>query len=306
MSNIEYEYIKAILENQSITEASKKLYISQSALSQYIKRIEEKIGVNIFDRDFSPIRLTEAGEIYFTSLIEIATIEEDAINQIHELTNLKKGKVIVGSTDYISYYILSKVIKDFNNKYPGIDIILYEAKTDELDQAALDGECDFSITYDVSNVNGLTNISLYQEEIFVAISKDNKLVKKLSLKYPQNGEFPTIDASYLKNSNIVRMKKGQYLRNIFSELDLYTDNTLKTVLETENLYLAIKFANDDIGISIVPAFMAKSNNLSCIFIRTNPIFSKRTIMIHYNSNRKLKKSAQILISMLKDYVRDNL
>ena len=58
MSDIDLEYIRAILKYGSITSASKKIYIYQSALSQHIIRIEKKFGVRIFDRDFKPIKLT--------------------------------------------------------------------------------------------------------------------------------------------------------------------------------------------------------------------------------------------------------
>lgn len=305
MSNSEYEYISAILKYGSITEASKKLYISQSALSQYLKRIEERIGISIFDRDFSPLRLTDAGEIFYGSLKEIKAIEEETLNRIEDLNNLKRGELIIGATDYLTYYFLSKVLKKFNEQYPGISIRLYEGKTSELNQSALNGNVDFSITYDVSNLDELTNINLYQEEVYVALPTNNPLVKNLNIEFPQNGEFPVIDAELLKHNKIIRMKKGQNLRLIFSELDKYTNNTLETILETDSMYLAIKFVSVGLGISIIPRSMAIDNSLDCVFVKTNPPMSKRTIMIHYNSTRRLNKPAQILVKMLEDYAKDN-
>lgn len=305
MAKTDYEYIKSILEMGSITEASKKLFISQSALSQYIKRIEAKLGVEIFDRKVSPLRLTEAGEIYYESLVDIITIEEDVLKQIEELNNLKRGHLIIGSTDYLNYCLLSKVLKEFNEKYPGISIKLLEGKTSDLNMAALKGECDFSITYASANNKGLTDITLYQEEVYVALARDNPAVKDLNIPYPQK-EIPTIDAKLLKNSKIIGMKKGQNLRSIFLQLNKYTDNTLVTILETDFMYLAMKFVAEKVGISIVPAGMAKDNELEeCVFVKTNPELRKRTIMIHYNSMIKLKKPAEILINMLREYVKEN-
>ena len=71
MSERDLEYIKAILKYGSITAASKRLYISQSALSQHIIRLEKKLGISVFDRDYKPIRLTQAGLIYKKSLEDI-------------------------------------------------------------------------------------------------------------------------------------------------------------------------------------------------------------------------------------------
>lgn len=304
MNNSDYQYINAILESGSITEASRKLFISQSALSQYIKRIEVKLGIKIFDRRFSPLVLTEAGEIYYKSLEEIMAIEEDTLKQIEDLNNLKRGEVVVGSTDYLAYSLLSKVLKSFNKKYPGINIRLLEGKTSELNEAALEGKCDFSLTYRGANKDELTDIKLYEEEVYVALPLNNSVVKKLDLTYPQK-EIPTIDAKLLKYNKIIGMKKGQSLRSIFSQLDRITDNTLKTILETDSMYLAMKFVAEGLGISLIPSGMAMDNKLECVFVKTNPTLDSRTIMIHYNSTRGLRKPAQILIDMLNDYVKEN-
>ena len=304
MSHTDYEYISAILENGSITDASKKLFISQSALSQYIKRKEHNLGIEIFDRDFSPLKLTEAGAIFYKSLLDIMAIEEDAKNQIADINNLKRGQIVIGATDYLSYYLLSKVLRKFNLAHPGIDIKLLEGKTRDLNIAAFEGECDFSISYDQASKLELTNIRLFEEEVYVALAVDNPILKKENISYPQKS-IPTIDAKALSGQKIVGMKKGQNLRAIFAQLDKYTQNTLVHILDTDSMYLALKFVAEGLGITIVPAGMALDNKLECVFVKTEPALSKREIMIHYNSTRKVKKSAQILIRMLEEYVRDN-
>lgn len=306
MSNADYEYINAILETGSITEASKRLFISQSALSQYIKRIELKLGIEIFDRKFQPLRLTEAGEIYHESLGEILAIEQDAINQIEDLNNLKRGEIVIGATDYLTYCLLSKVLKKFNLAYSGISIKLLEGKTSDLNIAALEGECDFSISYSGIKKPELTNIKLYEEEVFVCLNKNDEIIKNLNISYPQK-EIPIIDAKLLKNKKIIGSKKGQNLRYVFAQLNKYTDDTMQTILETDYMYLAMKFVAEDLGISIVPSGMAKNNtNKECVFVKTNPELNKRTIMIHYNSTRRLKNPAKILIDMIIDYVKKNI
>lgn len=305
MSNTDYEYINAILESGSITEASKRLFISQSALSQYIKRIEVKLGIEIFDRKFSPLRLTEAGQIYYESLGDIMAIEEDAINQIEDLNNLKRGEIVIGSTDYLTYCLLAKVLKDFNQEYPGISIRILEGKTSDLNIAAIEGDCDFALSYSGINKPELANIELYQEEVYVALNHKDEVIKNLNISYPQE-DIPSIDAKLLKNKKIIGSKKGQNLRSIFFQLNKYTDNTLNTILEIDSMALAMKFVAEGFGISIVPSGMAKDNkNEECVFVKTIPELNKRTIMIHYNSTRRLKKPAKILIDMLKNYVDEN-
>ena len=60
-----YEYFIAIVESGSLTKAAEKLYVSQPSLSQYVKRLESSLGVELFDRTASPLRLTYTGERYY-------------------------------------------------------------------------------------------------------------------------------------------------------------------------------------------------------------------------------------------------
>ena len=288
MSEMDLEYIRAILKYGSITAASKKIYISQSALSQHIIRIEKKLGVEIFNRDFKPIKLTEAGIIYKKSLEDIEKLKENTLLKIEEINKLKIGELSIGSTDYQTYFFLSKVLKDFNEDYPGIKINLLEAKTNQLNTFALNGLCDFSITYETDRFDDLESINLYREDVYLAMSKENKLKNDLSGK----GEIKTISAKKLAGQNIIRMKKGQNLILQYQELDKFTENSLNTVFETDSIFIAEKCVRENMGLAILPQSMLKES------------LSSRTTMINYSKNHKLKTIAKIFIDRLKRYAKE--
>lgn len=297
MSEMDLEYIRAILKYGSMTAASKKIYISQSALSQHIIRIEKKLGVEIFNRDFKPIKLTEAGEIYKKSLEDIEKLKEDTLLKIEEINKLKIGEISVGSTDYQTYFFLSKILKDFHKDYPGIKIKLVEDKTNQLNIFALNGICDFSITYETDRFDDLESINLYREDVFLAMSKDNPLKKYLSGK----GDIKSIEAKKLMGQNIVRMKQGQNLILQYQELDKFTDNSLKTVLETESIFIAEKCVRENMGLAILPESMLKEKKDDLIYFKLKEALSSRTTMINYSKKHKLKRIANIFIDRLKEY-----
>ena len=284
MSEMDLEYIRAILKYGSITAASKKIYISQSALSQHIIRIEKKLGVEIFNRDFKPIKLTEAGIIYKKSLEDIEKLKENTLLKIEEINKLKIGELSIGSTDYQTYFFLSKVLKDFNEDYPGIKINLLEAKTNQLNTFALNGLCDFSITYETDRFDDLESINLYREDVYLAMSKENKLKNDLSGK----GEIKTISAKKLAGQNIIRMKKGQNLILQYQELDKFTENSLNTVFETDSIFIAEKCVRENMGLAILPQSMLKEKKNDLIYFKLKEGLSSRTTMINYSKNHKLK------------------
>ena len=300
MSEMDLEYIRAILKYGSITAASKKIYISQSALSQHIIRIEKKLGVEIFNRDFKPIKLTEAGIIYKKSLEDIEKLKENTLLKIEEINKLKIGELSIGSTDYQTYFFLSKVLKDFNEDYPGIKINLLEAKTNQLNTFALNGLCDFSITYETDRFDDMESINLYREDVYLAMSKENKLKNDLSGK----GKIKTISAKKLAGQNIIRMKKGQNLILQYQELDEFTDNSLNTVFETDSIFIAEKCVRENMGLAILPQSMLKEKKNDLIYFKLKEGLSSRTTMINYSKNHKLKTIAKIFIDRLKRYAKE--
>lgn len=300
MSEMDLEYIRAILKYGSITAASKKIYISQSALSQHIIRIEKKLGVEIFNRDFKPIKLTEAGIIYKKSLEDIEKLKENTLLKIEEINKLKIGELSIGSTDYQTYFFLSKVLKDFNEDYPGIKINLLEAKTNQLNTFALNGLCDFSITYETDRFDDLESINLYREDVYLAMSKENKLKNDLSGK----GKIKTISSKKLAGQNIIRMKKGQNLILQYQELDEFTENSLNTVLETDSIFIAEKCVRENMGLAILPQSMLKEKKNDLIYFKLKEGLSSRTTMINYSKNHKLKTIAKIFIDRLKRYAKE--
>lgn len=302
MSDRDLEYISTILKYGSITKASEKIFISQSGLSQYIIRLEKKLGVEIFNREYKPIRLTEAGEIYKKSLEDIEKLKEETLFKIEEISKLKIGNIKVGSTDYQTYYFLSKVLKKFNEAYSGIKVNLIEAKTNELNNLALNGECDFAITYETDNYEGLKSIHLYREDVYIAISKNNPLISKINLK--DEKEISTIDAKKLMGENIIRMKKGQNLLLQYQELDKFTENTLKTVLETDSIFIAQKCVRENLGLAILPESMLKDDYKEIVYLKLKEGLSSRTAMINYSINHKLRAIAKIFINMLKAYAKE--
>lgn len=300
MSDIDLEYIRAILKYGSITSASKKIYISQSALSQHIIRIEKKLGVRIFDRDFKPMKLTEAGLIYKKSLEDIEKLKENTLLKIEEINKLKFGEISIGSTDYQTYFFLSKILNEFNEDYPGIKIKLVEAKTDQLNRFARNGICDFAITYETDKYDELESINLYREDVFLAMSNKNPLKKYLK----ENNKIQSIEAKKLIGQNIIRMKKGQNLVLQYQELDKFTENSLKTVLETDSIFIAQKCVRENFGLAILPESMLKEERDDLIYFKLKEGLSSRTTMINYCKNHKLKRIANIFIDRLKEYAKE--
>lgn len=90
------EYVLTIIEEKNITRAAKRLYITQPTLTKYINQLEEEYGVKLFDRTASPIRLTEAGQLYVQKKMAMTEEERSLRTRLKELA-AKKITLTIGS-----------------------------------------------------------------------------------------------------------------------------------------------------------------------------------------------------------------
>ena len=94
----EFEYVLAINEDKSFSKAAKRLFISQPSLSQYINRLENQLGVTLFDRNTIPLTLTYEGELYIEAMQNIVEIFNGMQKSFDDISELKKGRINIGLT----------------------------------------------------------------------------------------------------------------------------------------------------------------------------------------------------------------
>lgn len=297
-------YLKAILEEGSITSAAQRLYISQPSLSQYIKRIEYEIGAELFVRRSKSIQLTDAGKIFYEAEQNIDNIMRKRNNQIQELHELKSGKITIGSSHYRSMFLLTKVIPVFREMYPGIQIELEEGTTRYLEDSALNGNTDFSIVLLPLSSPELSYEILFREQIILALPKNHKLCKNLDISYPQKLPFPIMDFTLLNDEPFIIMKKGQNLRRYFFELCNSTNTHPKIVLQTDDMLTAQSLAGAGMGATIITDIIANSG-FSTVFpnyFSINQHVPLRDVVVVYNRTRHLSRAASVFVEIMKEII----
>lgn len=165
------KYVYEVYKEKSFSKAAQNLYISQPSLSARIKKIEEQIGVPLFDRSTSPLCLTECGEVYIKAAGEIFDIEQNFENYVNNLSELKSGTLAVGASNLFAAYVLSTLITQFKEQFPDVNVQMTEGNTSQLEEMLGNNTLDFVIDnyhYD----SALYSRELYcREEILLAVPK---------------------------------------------------------------------------------------------------------------------------------------
>lgn len=144
------DYIVAIVEEQNITRAARRLFITQPALTKYINKLEEEYGIILFDRKSSPITLTEAGRVFLEEKTRIEIAEQ---NLRHRLEALKSGSVTItiGIGHDRAPRWIPKLLQEFCRRYPDINLMIKGAGELSLPDKLRSGEIDAAIGVFESN-----------------------------------------------------------------------------------------------------------------------------------------------------------
>lgn len=173
-------YIYEVYKEKSFSQAAKNLFISQPALSTYIKKTENELGIQIFDRTSLPVRPTEAGELYIQAIQRIMTVEKDLSAQLAELSNLERGHLVVAGANFFSAYILPPILHSFIQKYPKIDIQIMESDSTSLYTEAVQDNIDLILDAGVCDQNLFTTEYLCSEQILFAVPSSNPLNQRFA------------------------------------------------------------------------------------------------------------------------------
>lgn len=141
-------YFVAAAESRSFTSAAAQYYISQTAITQQIRSLEERVGVPLFDRASRPIKLTPAGNAFLIDAKAILERVNHAMDRIQEASVGFVGSLRVGYTKGYERSDLSKKLKAFHSQYPNVLISCYRCDTDSLAAGLLRGEYDMIFTWD--------------------------------------------------------------------------------------------------------------------------------------------------------------
>ena len=162
----------------SFSKAAEHLYLTQPALSIAIQKIENSIGMPLFDRSRRPLQLTAAGEAYIQSIQKIQSLEYDLNQQIRDIQNLNTGLIRFGGSHYVNAYILSPVLTGFCQEYPGIKLEITEESSDVLSALLTQRKIDLTFSCNPDMMKKFEHYSMFRDHILLAVPENHPVNQK--------------------------------------------------------------------------------------------------------------------------------
>lgn len=229
------QYIKTIAQCGSITAAAKKLFVSQPSLSQMLRQVEQEIGMPIFDRSTSPIRLTFAGEKYLHAAERILAANSELESQLREIRQEHAGRLRLGISVTRAMQVMPLVLPIFTPMYPNVTLELTESGSATLEELLQNGSIDLALAALESTSTNLAYELIEKEEIGILAGRDSATAKRflpgtaISLEDTQGDSF-------------VYLTKGHSSRVIQDKLFRRSGFSPHVLLETDSLEVARRVA----------------------------------------------------------------
>lgn len=302
MTLTQLSYIVAVDKYRHFATAAQKIYITQPTLSMQIQKLEDELGVLIFDRSKSPVIPTDVG----TKIIDQAKVILSGAKHIEDIAAVEdgdlKGSFKVGIIPTIAPYLVPLFLKTFVETYPQIELTFEEALTAEVLEGLHDDELDVGIIATSTN-NNLFETELFLEPFLGYVSVGHKFAGK---------ELLTLEDLY--EENLWLLNEGHCFRDQVMKLCRKENQKLNrgnVVFESGNLETLKRLVEQDFGVTLMPFLSMEDHDTRCangvIKQFNDPIPTRKIRMVYsreYLKNNLIDALASTIMSTIPDSLKD--
>ena len=282
-----YRVFYIVAKNKHMTKASEELHISQPAISQSIKKLEEQLGGTLFLRSNKGMELTEEGKMFYEYVKGALELIGNAENEFTSFKDLSKGEIKIGCSTTLTKLILIDTLKEFYNEYPNININIINDLTSNLINDLKLGKLDFVIF----NESNIKETNLYLEKI-----------KELKQGFIYNPEFFKDEINNFEDLNsfpLILQKEESNSRKLLDYIALQNSVKLIPKMEVVSQELITEFVNIGLGIGFTIIDLATRNYKNLKELKINKKIPNINIYLATNKSVSLTFASKIFIKYLK-------
>ena len=284
-----YKVFYYVATSLSFSEASKKLYISQSAVSQSVKTLEGKLGQSLFIRSTKKVQLTPAGSILLKHIEPAMNLISRGENQLRNSGSLGLEQLNIGASDTICRYFLVPYLKEFHEKFPDVPIKVTNATSIQCSDLLEQRKVDVIVTNFPNAYLTRSHIQktvLNFHDVFIANPEFFDLKgKELSLHELNSYPIMTLD----RNSTT-----SEFLHNLFlqHQLDLVPE------IELSSNDLLIDLARIGLGIAFIPDYCLTGQAKDLFILKTKEKLPSRQLVVSANTSLPISAATEEFLSLL--------
>lgn len=289
---MELRDIKSFIEvasHKSFTKAAAHSYLTQPSLSKAVKKLEEELHVELFDRSTRNLRLTDAGRIVYQQGQKALGALENLDILLDELKEIVVGEIKMGVPPLIGTLFFSKIAREFHNIYPKVTLELVELGAKRITQLVENGEIDLGIIVLPASDTKFDIYPFIQDEFVLYLHEDHKYSQKSS-----------VTLSELKEEKFILFSEDFTMHDYIKQSCEEAGFIPKVSYQSSQWDLIIELVASNLGITLMPIsiyFKQTNSNVKMIPIEKPHLFWKLGIITKKEAYRSF--ALKELLKMLK-------
>ncbi|WP_141430851.1 LysR family transcriptional regulator [Bacillus sp. 03113] len=250
------KYFITVAEQLHFGRAAEILKIAQPPLSRQIQQLEQELGILLFERSKRQVRLTDAGQVLLERAYQIFEVVDDSVRQVQRAGGGEKGKITIGFVTTASYDVLPKILREYQLRYPDVEMELRELTTTKQIEALKKGELDVSFSRLPSDEKLLNKKTVLHETLIVAFPESHPFADKRK-----------IHLSDLKNESFIIFPRhmGPNYYDEIIKLCIDSGFSPRIVQEAKHMHTTINLISSGIGLSIVPSSVRRLKRQGVVY-----------------------------------------
>ena len=289
------DYVLAIAEHRSISRAAQALFISQPALSKYLKKLESKIGLRLFERSNNQMNLTVAGKFYVSHAQEIFQIIHCMDDGLYTLKNGKNSRLRIGSDVDIGMMHLPESIADFNRQFPQCEIFVEELPIGKMAASVAAGELNLCICSEAVSPECMF-MKVRDESLLIALPETHPVIQG------EPGDRH-LDIRLLADADFILQGPQCRIRRYADMLLGAAHVQPKVRMTTQSMFTALEFVRKGFGVCfLTDTFLdCAEKREGCVFFSVGEPAVKISLGIGWEKGRCLSQPERAFIQIFTGY-----
>ncbi len=291
-----YSYFVALAEELHFAKAAERCGISQPALSQQVRALEERLGASLLSRSRRQLELTEVGQVFYNQAVAVLRQAEAAQSAIVEAAQGKMGRVAIA---YVASAALSGVLPGIVYQYrqnrPNIELVLHQMDMEEQLDAVAKGQCDVGFIRPpiIALPDGVTLFDVLREPVMVALRSNHRCAGNASVRLPDLQDDTFI---------CVHRKEGVGFYDITMTVCRQAGFVPQIEVMSSQMSIVISMVSAGFGVAIVPASTRAFLPPDVVIrpIEGNEVTSALSMIHAYNNH---SPAVQIFAKTARDWAR---
>ncbi|HJV00611.1 MAG TPA: LysR substrate-binding domain-containing protein [Burkholderiaceae bacterium] len=285
----------AVAEHASFRQAAAALFLSQPALSRRIEKLEEGLGVKLFERTTRRVQLTNVGQAFLVNVRTALDGLEDAVLGVADLAAHRTGTVTLACVPSAVRHFLPAVLRQFSERFPRIRVRVHDESAQDVLNLVRDGQADFGINFTGAEDPEIEFEPVYVESYVLAMRRDHRLARRKSLSWKE-----TVDERYIS------VAKSSGNRSVIDAALAGVEKHPLILCEVNHVSGVLALVEAGMGVAAVPGLSVPAGGTDAIIgvPLINPAIH-RTLGLISKRNHYMAPASRMLFEMLTETLRQH-